>query len=77
MGFLRQRQPPSPNAHHRAAVTVAITCFVAEEIIAIANAASDPFGIDDPCPFNAGGIHRFIGSCGDVACAHCSKVAWS
>jgi hypothetical protein len=38
---------------------------------------SDPFGIDDPCPNNAGGPHRFIGSCGDVACVHCAKVVWS
>lgn len=37
---------------------------------------ADPFGIDDPCPFNPAG-HQFIGSCGDVACVHCAKVVWS
>jgi hypothetical protein len=36
----------------------------------------DPFGIDNRCPNNQTG-HRFIGSCGDVVCVHCTKVVWS
>lgn len=72
-GFLRQQQPPSFN---RAGVTAVITRLVAEEIAQMERNA-DPFGIADPCPHNAGGPHRFIGSCGDVVCVHCSKVASS
>lgn len=73
MGFLRQGQPP---ALDRAALKAAIVNFIGEREIAEALRCADPFGIDDPCPFNPSG-HRFIGSCGDVACVHCAKVAWS
>jgi hypothetical protein len=38
---------------------------------------ADPFEIDDPCPFNASGPHRFLAICGDVVCVHCAKVIWS
>lgn len=71
-GFLRTRQPPSMD---RAAVSAAIHHFVAQEIIATANAARDPFGIDHDCLNPAG--HRFIGSCGDVVYVHCAKVVCS
>lgn len=36
----------------------------------------DPFGIDDPCPQNAGGPHYFIPSCGDLVCI-CGRIAWA
>lgn len=72
MGFLRQGMPPS---HDRAAISAAITRFVAEEMIAAVNAATDPFLIDHDCVNPAG--HHFIGSCGDVVCVHCTRVAWS
>lgn len=42
----------------------------------IACTPADPFLIDDPCPMNAGGPHRFIPSCRDIVCLHCAKVAW-
>lgn len=71
-GFLRTRMPPSLD---RAAVSAAITRFVSEEMIAAATAAADPFLIDHDCLNPAG--HRFIGSCGDVVCVHCTKVVWS
>jgi hypothetical protein len=73
-GFLRTRMPPSLD---RAAVSAAITRLVSEEMIAAATAAADPFLIDDPCLFNGNGPHHFNGSCGDVVCVHCTKVAWS
>lgn len=72
-GFLRTRMPAS---HDRTAPKAAIVNFIGEREIAEVLRAADPFGIDDPCPFNPSG-HRFIGSCGDVACVHCAKVAWS
>lgn len=71
MGFHRQIQPASLD---RAGVVAILRPFVAEEI-AFIERTFDPFGIDDPCPFNPGG-HRFTGSCGDVVCVHCSKVVW-
>lgn len=37
---------------------------------------ADPFGIDDPCPQNAGGPHHFMPSCGDLVCI-CGRVAWA
>lgn len=73
MGFHRL---PQPDALDRAQVTAVVTRFVAQEV-AFANRAADPFGVNDPCPFNAGGPHCFIGSCGDVACVHCAKVVWA
>ncbi len=36
----------------------------------------DPFGIDDPCPQNAGGPHQFTASCGALACIFCARIAW-
>lgn len=74
MGFHRQGMPPPPITGDRATVTATITRFVAEELAFIGRTA-DPFGIDHDCLNPAG--HRFIGSCGDVACVHCAKVAWS
>lgn len=50
--------------------------FVAAPVVAAARARLDPFGIDDPCLQNAGGLHQPIGSCGDVVCCHCTKVFW-
>lgn len=73
MGFLRQGQPP---AFDRAALKAVIVNFIGEREIAEVLRSADPFGIDDPCPFNPSG-HRFFGSCGDIACVHCAKVAWS
>lgn len=37
---------------------------------------ADPFGIDDPCPQNQDGPHRFIADCSEVVCIHCARVAW-
>lgn len=70
-GFIRGNQPA---ALGREGVKAAVTRFLAIEI-AEANAGRDPFGLDDPCPVNPAG-HQFIGSCSDVVCCHCSKVAW-
>lgn len=64
-GFHRQVQPA---AFDRATVTAIVTRLVAEE-------TPDPFLIDNDCLNPAG--HHFIASCGDVACVHCAKVAWS
>ena len=74
-GFLRQRQPV---ALDRAALTGIVRRFVAEEMgtLTVHLFTLDPFGVDDPCPFNPTG-HVFIGSCGDVACIHCARVVWS
>ena len=72
MGFHRQSQAA---ALDRAGIAATVSAFVAEEV-AFANRTSDPFWVDDPCPFNPTG-HQFIGSCGDVACCHCAKVVWS
>lgn len=74
MGFHRTGQPAAPVTLDRAAFTAAITRFVAAEV-AIANARRDPFAIDHDCPNPAG--HDFIGSCGDVACVHCGRLAWA
>jgi hypothetical protein len=71
-GFLRQ---PQPAALDRASLTGVVRRFVAEQV-SFANRTRDPFGIADPCPRNPGG-HRFIASCGDVVCLHCSRIAWS
>jgi hypothetical protein len=50
-----------------------IEARVAEEITTLT--ASDPFGIDDPCPFNRNG-HDPHASCGTVVCVHCAKIFW-
>ncbi len=72
MGFYRQGQPATlDHSQLRAAVVE----FITEREIADLLAPPDPFGIDDPCPYNPAG-HRFIGSCGDVACVHCAKIVW-
>jgi hypothetical protein len=71
MGFHRI---PQPAALDRAQLTGVVRSFVALEV-AFAERTADPFGIDHDCPNPAG--HHFIGSCGDVACVHCAKVAWS
>lgn len=68
MGFHRQPQPASLD---RAAVTAAITRFVAEEVCFAARTA-DPFLIGHDCLNPTG--HAFIGSCGDVVCVHCARV---
>lgn len=69
-GFIRGTQPA---ALGRAQVTAVVTRFLATEI-AFADRTADPFGIDDPCLQNAGGLHQPIGSCGDVVCCLCAKV---
>lgn len=69
MGFLRQGQPA---ALDRRAVRNIVTPIVKEEIAFLAR-TSDPFGIDHDCINPTG--HDFIGSCGDVACVHCARVA--
>lgn len=74
MGFYRQGQPEPPVLFDRAAVRAAVTPFVAEEIAFLSRTA-DPFGVDNDCPNLAG--HRFAGSCGDIVCVYCGKVAWS
>lgn len=77
MGFHRQGQP---RALDRAEVTalfsknIIVARLVAEEVT-IANARRDPFALDHDCLNPAG--HDFIGSCGDVACVHCGRLAWA
>jgi hypothetical protein len=34
----------------------------------------DPFGIDHDCLNPTG--HAFIGSCSDLVCQHCGRIAW-
>jgi hypothetical protein len=70
MGFHRQSHPA---ALDRPAGAEIVPRFVAGEIAA-ANADRDPFGLDHDCLNPAG--HTFIGSCGDVACVHCARIAW-
>jgi len=70
MGFNRQGQPA---ALDRAAVTAAVTRFLAEEA-AFENRVADPFLIEHDCRNPAG--HHFISSCGAVVCLHCEKVVW-
>jgi hypothetical protein len=72
MGFHRI---PQPAPLDRTSLTAEVTRLIAEEI-AFARASADPFGVENACPLNPAG-HDFIGSCGDVVCCHCSKVAWS
>lgn len=64
-GFLRQGAPNAPHVYR----------FVTEREIASVMGEIDPFQVDDRCPFNATG-HGYTGSCGEVVCAHCAKVAW-
>lgn len=71
-GFNRQPSPAMLEAARQGSV---VRQFVAAPVIAAVMRAQDPFGCDDPCPFNPTG-HVFIGSCSDVVCCHCSKVAW-
>lgn len=73
MGFYRQGQPETALLN-RAAVTATITRLFAEEL-AFLRRTSDPFEIDHDCLNPAG--HDFIGSCGDVACVHCGRLAWA
>ena len=49
--------------------------FVAEEITTLI--ATDPFGIDDPCPFNPEGHFQFWDGPRTLVCAHCSRILWS
>lgn len=64
-GYLRQGLPNTPQLYQ----------FVTERESASVMRAVDPFQVDDLCPFNATG-HAFAGSCGDVVCVHCARVAW-
>ena len=38
---------------------------------------SDPFGIDDPCPMNAGGPHADLVQCHVVSCSRCGRIVWA
>lgn len=38
---------------------------------------ADPFGIDDPCPANAGGPHCDVVECHFIACARCTRIIWT
>ena len=69
MGFHRLGQPA---AFDRAALRGIVEPIVAQEV-AFAARTADPFGIDHDCINPTG--HDFIGSCGDVACVHCARVA--
>lgn len=69
MGFHRLGQPA---ALTRAELPAIVRGFLAIDT----TTPADPFGIDDPCPFNAAGhvplrFHR------EIVCPHCSKVLWS
>lgn len=68
MGFHRTLQPA---ALDRAQVTR----IVAEEV-AFARRTTDPLAIDNRCPLSPSAIHQYIGSCGDVVCVHCARIAW-
>lgn len=35
---------------------------------------ADPFEIDHDCRSPRG--HSFVGSCSDVVCVHCGRIAW-
>lgn len=37
---------------------------------------SDPFGLSDPCPKNAGGPHHDIVECHEIACSRCGRIVW-
>jgi hypothetical protein len=69
MGFNRTIQP---SALTRAELVPVVRSFFALDV----TTPADPFGIDDPCPFNPDGhyplrFHR------EIVCPHCSKVLWS
>jgi hypothetical protein len=68
MGFHRLG---APAALDRAAARAVITRFVADDL-AFAARMVDPFGIDHDC-INPSG-HEVIASCGEVVCAHCSRI---
>lgn len=73
MGFLRQGMPAPLD---RTAITAIVCRAVADEIATLdASTPQDPFGIDDPCPFNPAGHVRVRFHLEEV-CAHCSKVMW-
>jgi hypothetical protein len=77
MGFHRSGQPPAPKPIIR--IDDFIVTRLLGALLLAENAPltrTDPFLVDDPCPFSPAG-HRFVGSCGDVACVHCAKVVWS
>lgn len=38
---------------------------------------ADPFGIDDPCPMNAGGPHCDVVECHEISCAACGRIIWA
>ncbi|MDI1265012.1 MAG: hypothetical protein PS018_17315 [bacterium] len=70
MGFYRTGQP---QALDRAAVTVVVTDLVEDEL-AFQSRTADPFQVDHDCINRTG--HDFIGSCGEVVCIHCARIAW-
>ena len=70
MGFHRTIQPSRPPG------VITIDYAQIEARVAEVVASMDPFQCDDPCPLNAGGPHVYAGSCGNVVCLHCSKIAW-
>ena len=71
MGFHRI---PQPRALDRAAIRAEVIPLLAQERAFIARTI-DPFGIEHGCVNPAG--HAVITSCGEIVCAHCTKVFWS
>ena len=67
---------PREIAQHPVPRAIPVARFVSEREIAAVMRASDPFGVDDPCPFAPDGRHYGIGSCGEVACCYCAKIFW-
>lgn len=69
-----------PSAHvvaHAIGTPAVVARFIGEREIAEVMAATDPFGIADPCEGNpVTGEHVGIGSCGHVVCCYCSRIFW-
>jgi hypothetical protein len=70
MGFARQPAPHVIDAAKGAPVEILITA----EDIAFFVRQADPFLIENDCVSASG--HYAIASCGEVVCAHCSRVFW-
>lgn len=66
MGFYRTGQPASLDR-------AGLTAFIAEAV-AFEMAPEDPLAVDHDCNNPKG--HRFVGTCGDVACVYCGRVVW-
>lgn len=48
-----------------------------EQLPLFCDTPPDPFGIDDPCPMNAGGPHCDVVECHEIACAACGRIVWA